>query len=269
MHDKTWAGYGYALKPAYEPIILAMKPLDGSFQKNAKKWGVAGLNTDGCRIGSDEITINRWTDGCKPFGNGAGRPYDAHCSQGRFPANLMLDEEAAHLLDSQSPIHKGGKYRKTGKRDRRHKGQQLYGGGIGGGQQDAPDCYGDAGGASRFFYCPKASKQERNAGLDGFPIDRPDKRDDEAMGFFREHGVQPQRNPHPCVKPLALTEWLARLILPPERSEPRKLLVPYCGSGSEMIGAMLAGWDEVLGIERERKYIDIAKARIKQWRSQG
>ncbi len=267
MEDAAWKGYGFALKPGYEPVILAMKPLDGSFANNARKWGVAGLNIDGCRIGQDSITINRWEDGCKPFGGGAGHSYAATRSEGRFPANVMLDEEAARLLDLQSPISKGGKYRKSGERDRHHKGN-IYGDGIGGRGYNAPDCYGDAGGASRFFYCPKANSRERNAGLDGFPIDRPDKRSDTAMGFFKQHGVQPQHNYHPCVKPIALTEWLARLILPPKQSDPRKLLVPYCGSGSEIIGAMLAGWDMVLGIEQDKRYIDIAEARIKWWKSQ-
>ena len=214
------------------------------------------------------IAINRWKDGCKPFGGGAGHSYAVTHSEGRFPANVVLDEEAARLLDSQSPISKGGKYRKSGERDRRHKSQQLYGGGIGGGEQNAPDCYGDAGGASRFFYCAKANSRERNAGLEDFPIDRPDKRNGKRLGIWDNKGIQPQQNHHPCVKPIALNEWLARLILPPKRSDPRRLLVPYCGTGSEIVGAMFAGWDEVLGIEQDRNYIDIAQARIKWWRSQ-
>lgn len=171
------------------------------------------------------------------------------------------------MLDGQGPVSQGGQYRSTGKRDCRHKGKQLYGGGIGGGQQNAPDCYGDAGGISRFFYCAKASSSERNAGLDGFPIERPDKRSGKGLGIWDEKGIQPQQNHHPCVKPIALAQWLAQLILPPIRPEPRKLLVPYCGSGSEMIGAMLAGWDEVLGIERDEKYVAIAKARLRWWRN--
>ena len=108
----------------------------------------------------------------------------------------------------------------------------------------------------------KAGKHERNAGLDGFPIDRPDKRTGKGLGMWDEKGIAAQKNHHPCVKPIRLTEWLARLILPPERPEPRKILVPYCGSGSEMIGAMLAGWDEVWGIERQTQYVEIAKKRI-------
>ena len=240
MGNAAWNGYGFALKPAYEPVIMAMKPLDGSFANNAREWGVAGLNIDGCRIGQETVC--------------------------RYPANIVLDEQAASLLDLQGPMSKGGGYKKTGQRDRRHKGQQLYGGAIGGGQQNAPDSYGDAGGVSRFFYCAKAGKHERNAGLDGLPLDRPDKRSDRGMGTWNTKGVQPQQNPHPCVKPIALTEWLARLILPPERRDPRRIMVPYCGSGSEMIGAMRAGWDEVWGIDCERQYVEIATRRIQEAR---
>jgi len=93
--------------------------------------------------------------------------------------------------------------------------------------------------ASRFFYCPKASSKERHAGLGG------------------------KKNNHPCLKPIALTEYLAKLILPPAReNEFRRLLVPYSGTGSEMIGAIRAGWEIVEGIEKEGSYIDIAEARI-------
>jgi hypothetical protein len=97
---------------------------------------------------------------------------------------------------------------------------------------------------------------------------QPRKRSGKALGIDDEKGIQPQRNFHPCVKPIAVTSWLSRLILPPEQTKPHKMLVPFCGSGSEMIGAMLEGWDVVLGIEREQKYIDIANARIEWWKSQ-
>ena len=185
-----WLGYGTALKPAYEPIIVAQKPHEGSYGKNALKWGVAGLNIDSSRV------------------------------NGRFPANIILDEEAGRLLDMQGPFSKGGKYRKSGQRNIRHKGKLLYGDGIGGGKQNALDTYGDAGGPSRFFYCPKASKRERNAGLEDFPIKRPDDRPETAMGMWDTHGVQPQQNHHPAVKPLALCRYLAELILPPPRKRP-------------------------------------------------
>lgn len=81
-------------------------------------------------------------------------------------------------------------------------------------------------------------------------------------------GCKPVVNSHPTVKPLALCKYLATLILPPERDTPRRLLVPFAGSGSEMIGAMLAGWDEVVGIEKEAEYIEIATARLAWWQKQ-
>ena len=264
MTDAAWNAYGFALKPGFEPIILAMKPLDGSFANNARKWGVAGLNIDGCRLGDDAITINQWKDGSKPFGGGAGHPYETMRSQGRYPANVLFDEEAAAILDEQT----AGKVGNGHWPDCATTGYGKFGGGtseyLGPGRKDRTKA-----GASRFFYCPKASTKERNAGLDDFPIDRPDKRTGKALGIWDDKGIQPQRNPHPCVKPIKLTEWLARLILPPERPDPRRILVPYCGSGSEMIGAMLAGWEDVLGIEREEQYIEIAKVRLRWWRLHG
>ena len=97
---------------------------------------------------------------------------------------------------------------------------------------------------SRFFYCSRANRRERNLGLDG------------------------QKNDHPCVKPIELCTYLARLLLPPDQKKPRRLLVPYCGSGSEMIGGMLAGWDEIYGIEIDSHYVDIATKRIRYWRAE-
>jgi len=97
-------------------------------------------------------------------------------------------------------------------------------------------------GASRFYYCSRATTRERNTGL--------------PPGII---------NDHPCVKPLDLCRNLANLILPPPRESPRRLLVPFSGSGSEIIGALMVGWDEVVGIEMEQKYIDIAESRIRHW----
>jgi site-specific DNA-methyltransferase (adenine-specific) len=120
--------------------------------------------------------------------------------ESRYPTNVILDEEAARLLDEQET------------------------------------------GASRFYYCSRASTAEKNEGL--------------PLGTA---------NGHPCAKPLRLCQYLATLILPPARETPRRLLVPFCGSGSEIIGALLAGWDEVVGIETNTAYIDIAEYRIRHW----
>ena len=258
-----WLGYGTALKPAWEPVVLAMKAIERSYAANAVEWGVAGLNIDPCRIAAKDKT--KFPVGYASGWYGNADRTDDPSPNGRFPANVILDEEAGRLLDLQGPISKGGKRRKSGGRHSRHKGDLLYGGGIGGGPQNAPDTYGDAGGISRFFYCPKASKVERNAGLDGLPIKRPDERQEAAMGIWDKKGIQPQENHHPCVKPLDLCRYLATLILPPERETPRKIIVPYAGSGSEMIGAVQAGWDEIVGIEIDPEHVAIARRRIVHW----
>ena len=102
---------------------------------------------------------------------------------------------------------------------------------------DEVDGYDDEGGASRFFYVAKANEKER------------------------------KDNDHPTVKPLTLCEYLARLILPPQRKTPRRLIVPFSGSGSEMLGALLAGWDHVTGIERDPHYVEIARRRLSEFDS--
>jgi site-specific DNA-methyltransferase (adenine-specific) len=129
--------------------------------------------------------------------------------------------------------------------------------------------------ASRFFYCAKASSQERNAGCEDLPAinsgmsggaqahgEGYDK--GQGLGFNR---VIPRYNNHPCVKPLALTRHIATLLLPPASVESRRLFVPFCGSGSEMIGAMQAGWDEIVGVEQDGRYCEIARRRIEYWRN--
>ena len=128
--------------------------------------------------------------------------------------------------------------------------------------------YGDSGSASRYFYCAKASKSERNAGLEGFE----DAERTDYGGFHSEKGLiengrnpenrVPMKNGHPTVKPLSLTKYLATLIKPPTGG---RLLVPFSGSGSEMIGALQAGWEYVEGVELTEEYIPIAEARIKYW----
>ncbi len=219
---KEWNGYGTALKPAQEPIVLARKPLEGTVAQNVTKWGTGALAIDASRIGNEEITINRFKDGMKPFGNGAGHAYEPSQVVGRWPANVILDEEAGEILDEQSGNRKG--MSGGGK----HKAD--YAGGMFGGIDSVSTARNDSGGASRFFYCAKANKKERGLG-----------------------------NIHPTVKPTKLTAYLARLIMPPNGG---KILVPFSGSGSEMIGALDAGWTDVTGIEMDEDYVEIAKKRI-------
>lgn len=235
---KTWNGYGTALKPACEPAVLARKPLEGTVAENVAKWGCGALAIDACRIGfaSEEDKASAFPGGAltsrKVTGGGLGCGQREHergdfearrSDAGRWPANVLLDEEAAAILDRQSgTLTSGTKVPKTRTRDDKRDWRFKEGG----------TCYGDLGGASRFFYCAKASKKERGEG-----------------------------NNHPTVKPIALCEYLAKLILPPSSSTAR-ILVPFAGSGSEMIGAYRAGWGSILGIEREAEYVEIARKRL-------
>ena len=135
----AWLGYGTALKPAWEAVVVAMKPIEGSYAKNALKWGVAGLNIDESRIPCDAkatFPVGKYHADRGMYGSPFRTPDPF--PNGRFPANVILDEEAGRLLDAQGPISKGGKYRKSGHRNLRHRGNLLYGGGIGGGPQMPP-----------------------------------------------------------------------------------------------------------------------------------
>lgn len=256
---ELWDGYGTTLKPAWEPILFAMKPLDGTFAENALTWGCGGMNIGDARI-KGMVTTNPLVRNAKGYGSSGlvqGGTGKGVVSEGRWPANVILDEVAAELLDRQNSTSKS-----------RRSVRRKEGSNVGNGKTMHPftsqrlciEGYEDEGGPSRFFYCAKAGKRERNRGLDDLPIKRPDMRSESGMGYFKEKVIQPQQNHHPTVKPLRLCQYLAKLILPPAGF--RKLLVPYCGSGSEMIGALLAGWDYVIGIEREAEYVDIAKRRI-------
>lgn len=239
----TWSGYGTALKPAHEPYVLARKPLDGTVAENVTRWGVGALAIDACRIGSPWFTTADATN------------LGGDDTKGRWPANVILDEEAGAALDGQTGITS------SSDRPRFNSGTDSVARGkhkphVGGG-------YADSGGASRFFYCAKASRAERDAGCGDLPA----REVDGAHGYRtlpdqrmeREQDRRPMRNHHPTVKPLALCEYLARLILPPR---PGVLLVPFAGSGSEVIGALRAGWPEVVGIEREAEYVEIARRRV-------
>jgi DNA modification methylase len=113
------------------------------------------------------------------------------------------------------------------------------------------------GGASRFFYCPKASKKDRNEALEHLPISRPDTRTETGMGSFVDKGVQPQQNNHPTVKPTELMTYLIRLVTP----KGGIVLDPFMGSGSTGKAAMREEF-QFVGIEREKDYFQIAEARI-------
>ncbi len=266
-----WESYGTALKPAWEPAILARKPLEGTVAQNVAKWGCGALAIDACRIGTgrDKTPAPTSRGDSQPWFTTGSQDLGGDDSVGRWPANVCLDEEAGAALDEQSSpkMHSAGKARdgSTAKVSEEYAASSY---------QLPPNRnmrrLGDDGGASRFFYCAKVSTREREHGCASLPqrtaAEMTDSEEGQARldsprtGAGRGGGA---RNHHPTLKPIALAKWLARLIMPP--SENATLLVPFSGAGSEMIGALEAGWPMVFGIEGEAEYIDIAHARIAAW----
>ena len=232
-----WDGWGTALKPAIEPIILARKPLDGTVASNVLAHGVGGLNIDACRVPSDEIT------GWGGAGAGGqtwnsenmrlGKDGDARPVQGRFPANVLLDEHAAKEMDKQSGVSVSN-VRQNVERDYTNAQSLTPDSGKGGDRG-----HSDSGGASRFFpvfkYQAKAPKKER-------PV------------IEREDGTKIQ---HPTVKPLALLEWLVELITPPGGV----VLDPFAGSGTTLQAAINKGFTPI-GIEQDADYIKLIEKRL-------
>ena len=241
--DGDRQGWGTALKPAMEPITMARKPLEGTVASNALKHGTGAINIDGCRI----ETADNLNGGAYAEEGGRGESQSLHGGSGmnqpgktvgkafvqpigRFPANVIMDEEAGKVLDEQSGVSTSA----GGRTANISKTSKIYGGGKGLGQEiNAGDVrgdpgFGDTGGASRFFYCPKTNKKDRGEG-----------------------------NDHPTVKPTDLMRYLVRLVTPPEGI----VIDPFMGSGSTGKAAVLEGF-AFIGIDREQAYVDIARARI-------
>jgi len=272
---EQYEGWGTALKPAHEPIVMARKPFNGTVAKNVLEWGTGGINIDECRVGTDEITTNGYGD----KGFVAQEGYEPSTHQGRFPANIIFDEEAGKILDEQSGISKSSPNKWEG-----NNNAPIYGKYEKGIRQST---FSDTGGASRFFYCPKASKKDRNEGMpEQVPqfTGRP-RREDGSVIYKETHPeewaevmkgkprkektslaaseeiLQPTlkgtMNIHPTVKPTDLMAYLVRLVTP----KGGVVLDPFMGSGSTGKGAIREGMD-FIGIEREDEYMEIAKTRI-------
>lgn len=238
---KAWAGHRYglqALKPAAEPIIVFQKPYPKKIKpvESMAQTGAGAINIDGSRLplkNGEGYTINRYDDGMKPFGEGAGHKYTGlHTGSGkgktgevygwaeterdgeewrgspngRWPANLVISDTVSDKFDSPEFFYNVDTTLEN---------------------------------ADPFIYNKKVAKKERNAGVGN--------------------------NDHPTLKAISLTQHLATLLLPPDLYAPRRILVPFSGSGSEMIGALLAGWEYVEGVEMTPHYVDIAEKRISHW----
>jgi site-specific DNA-methyltransferase (adenine-specific) len=261
---EKWNGWGTALKPAHEPIVMARKPLsEKTVVDNVLEWGTGGINIDESRIGTTKRTPGYKNPGTMMVGssewnklyNGMQREVDVN--EGRFPANIIFDEEAGKLLDEQSGTSKSTGGRSGNKEGVGHNG--IYGQ-YNGEVRDENPGFGDVGGASRFFYCPKTSKTDRNEGLDDFDEKKSRKwRDDKGMKLTGSGNPRNEmsKNFHPTVKPTDLMLYLIRLVTPKGGTT----LDPFMGSGSTGKAAIRGGFD-FIGIEREEEYMEIATARI-------
>jgi DNA modification methylase len=224
---KQWDGWGTALKPAHEPICVARKPLIGTVAENVLTHGTGGINVDGCRVGG----------------------------LGRWPANFIHDGSEEVLAGFPETVSKWGISKP------REKGKNFIG--FTHNSQQNEQFVGDKGSASRFFYCAKASKKDRDEGCEGIEVKTwKDQgfRDNETTHLSPRAGAgrtSGSANHHPTVKPTSLMQYLCRLVTPPNGT----ILDPFLGSGSTGKAALYEGFNFV-GFDLQSDYIDIAKARI-------
>jgi len=247
---QQWQGWGTALKPAHEPIVVARKPLIGTVANNVLTHGTGALNIDGSRVGlsEGEKKIGGFGNGGIGFGGGDAKNVEwQQSTQGRWPANVIHDGSDEVLAGFPMTGKSPKPYKPTVDRS----DSSMFG--IGGVGHDAE--YGDNGSAARFFYCAKASKSERNAGLEGLPEGT------NGVGALRDNGreSEPRANFHPTVKPLALMRYLVKLVTPPSGT----VLDPFLGSGSTAVAAILEGF-EWIGCEMTEDYFPIIEARV-EW----
>ncbi len=243
-----WEGFGTALKPAHEPIVMARKPFKGSVAKNILKWTTGGINIDDCRIGEELITTNGY--GINGFV--ASENYKPSSHIGRFPANIIFDEEAGILLDEQSGYtktksDKNYKHNKTNSDSDIFKSRGTY----------TPR--EDKGGASRFFYCPKPSRKEKDEGLtiEASIIKGRDEGQDNFNVPQKLRNTK-RKNIHSTVKPVKLMQYLIRLVTPIGGCT----IDPYFGSGTSGKSALREQKDyKFIGIEKEKEYFNIAVER--------
>jgi site-specific DNA-methyltransferase (adenine-specific) len=297
-----------ALKPAIEPILVFQKPYAGRAVDCITETGAGALWVDGGRVGVSNGDPN-WRDanqesvGGDSWFNAQGIRHAKNINpSGRWPSNLILSHSPGCECAPQNgketiddwrcvagcPVKALGEQsgeRVSGGRNGDRKGQRnAYHGGHGG-----PVRFPQAastGTAARFFkqvstrldeadpfiYQAKASRGEREAGLAGFEPHLFDKGHGRTMDGGEDTRGRPpsvRKNVHPTVKSIDLTTYLATLLLPPAEYAPRRILIPFAGVASEMIGAWRAGWDEIVGIELSEEYCEIGRARLEHWRGVG
>lgn len=309
---QTWDGWGTALKPAWEPVIVCRAPRDGNtYADLALRYGTGALNIDGSRGegaggGPRHNPLGRWpanfvlehNPDCVKVGEttvegrtlnrypskGAGGSFAFYAEDHRgddYQSEQMADETVevwactpgcpVRVLDEMTSDPSKARSAKGGGTIRTPESEMtgIQFGNRQPGHQNV--IYHDTGGASRFFYCAKASRSEKDYGLLGELGGEPWRWRRTDNGWARVGpDYQPEDgeriiegNVHPTVKPIEMIRYLALLMLPPDLDSPRRILVPFAGSGSEMIGARQAEWDQVVGVEISDDYADIAEARLR------
>jgi DNA modification methylase len=269
---KYWNKFGTALKPSFEPIIVARKPFKGSLVDNVIKNGVGGINIDECRIESngeimsrpfnnikDDTVFNKNNSGYKKLGN----PNNISDKLGRFPANTILtydetdfDEVCGGFPNTKPAGNKIGKEINKNL-DYNASSYKLS-------NNKCPKIAGDNGGsASRYFYCAKASKKDRDEGLDTFNQEKVNDGRNTPIDNAFQRGETLRKNTHPTVKPTSLMQYLVRLVTPKGGT----ILDPFNGSGSTGKAVMYENLErgknyKYIGIELTEEYLPIAKARI-------
>ena len=306
--NSPWEGWGTALKPAHEPIVMARKPFKGSVAENVLEYGVGGINVDGCRIGysdNDDPRIGKgyeWESKAEPFGEAiTTQNKEGWNTQGRFPANIIFDEEAGKILDEQAP-KVGNAFNATRKQDTRGGGGHTLTREHSEGESNG--VFDGLGGASRFFYCPKVSKKERSEGMienvpvfsgrprreDGSVIykethaeewaeamSKKERKDKTALAGAeeklqtikgRDAGQDITNVPHKArpvgranIHPTVKPTDLMTYLIRLVTPKGGIVLDPFMGSGSTGKAAMREGF-QFVGIEREQEYMEIAEQRI-------
>ena len=267
LAQNEWSGWGTALKPSYEPIIIARKPVEGSVVDNVIKYGVGGINIDECRVGDDGGVMKT---NIEPHSQSKNSGFGCNgkledLGKGRFPSNTILtyDETDEEEVCGGFPDTKGAVRMPTGK--------GILDPNTGWNNNSMIDCtirgFDDEGSASRYFYCAKASKKDRDDGLFEFDVKssgRLTERKEDSDGITAFTGSRmPKRNNHPTVKPTELMQYLVRLVTPKNGT----VLDPFNGSGSTGKAVMYENKEresnyKYIGIDLSDEYLAISKARI-------
>ena len=255
---REWQGWGTALKPAWEPIVMARKPLRGTVAGNVTEYGTGALNIDGCRIGTEG-------GGGNGLGSSFGGPTvprvvhgeDRTGTLGRWPANVILTDP---IFDGDTPGVVGGGAQATQANRADPASKKMGDPGVLPWQTGrAVEYLGDAGTYSRFFLVPKAARSDREPVIASLPMRTPPgwSSGEQSPGTFQSQPTPARQNVHPTVKPTELMRHLVRLVTPPGGT----VLDPFLGSGTTALACEAEGFEWV-GIEREAEYVAIAEARL-------